>query len=226
MPDIFDELSIRLSALALQAAERRSQIVCTFFILWEELGAPRTRNFGRSKGNTSRSLTRSIFLSRSRESEQGAGCGASEHHFFSWMISETSCAIVCNVPQGLNSFIFATKAHIPRWLNKKISTPPEASGAGLLATPRAFWQMFPNTTGLSCSKMQKPNPAVPVIVKHTHTQPPESLMVVLSKRKLTKQIPKKRRWQKKNTTRVWASYHFLGLWKQTVSCWRRTCIKM
>jgi hypothetical protein len=31
----------------------------------------------------------------------------------------------------------------------------------------------------------------------THTQPPESLMVVLSKRKLTKQI-QKRRWQKKH----------------------------
>jgi hypothetical protein len=106
------------------------------------------------------------------------------------------------------TLIFATKAHIPRWLNKK-TLHPGSVRSRLARHPPLFDECSRKQDRLELLKDAKTKSCSSCYSK---TLSPESLMVVLSKRKLTKQI-QKRRWKKnikQNTTRVWASYHFLA----------------
>lgn len=136
------------------------------------------------------------------------------------MISETSCAIVCNVPHGLNSS-FRHQSTYPPLTKHKNTLHPGSVRSRLARHPR-FLRNVPEQDRLELLKDAKTKSCSSCYIK---TFSPESLMVVLSKRKLTKQNPKK---DMKKITKHYSCVSFISFSGQnqlgTNSC-LRTCIK-
>lgn len=132
------------------------------------------------------------------------------------MISETSCAIVCNVPHGLNSSFRHQSTYPP--LTKHKNTLHPGSVRSRLAR---FLINVPEQDRLELLKDAKTKSCSSCYIK---TFSPESLMVVLSKRKLTKQNPKKEMKKIKHYSCV-SFISFSGQNQLGTNSCLRTCIK-